>query len=136
MQKHRTSKQEIESLRKVVERDLQDASLKQLSADRRFATAYNAVLQSATIAVACSGYRVTAKTGHHRVTIACLRIIFGKSFDAIADYLETCRRKRNVIDYMHSHLTSETEAEEILRQAKAFARSVEAWVRNKYPALA
>lgn len=135
MQKHRTSKQELDSLRDVVKRDLRDASLKQLSADRRFATAYNAILQSTTMAVACSGFRVTAKTGHHRVSIDCLQLIFGKSIDGFIDYLETCRRKRNVIDYMHSHLTSDTEAEEIVRQAQLFAKSVDDWITNRYPSL-
>jgi len=42
---HQTSHEELYDLRAVVERDLKDAKLDQLSADRRFATAYNAVLQ-------------------------------------------------------------------------------------------
>lgn len=45
IRRHATSKDEISGLGEVVRRDLQDASIKQLSADRRFATAYNAVLQ-------------------------------------------------------------------------------------------
>ncbi|MGH9409392.1 MAG: hypothetical protein ACRD1V_08040 [Vicinamibacterales bacterium] len=39
-----------------------------LSADRKYATAYNAALQAANMAIACAGYRVTAKTGHHKTT--------------------------------------------------------------------
>jgi hypothetical protein len=42
---HQTSHEELHDLRAVVERDLKDAKIDQLSADRRFATAYNAVLQ-------------------------------------------------------------------------------------------
>jgi len=41
VKRHRTSRQELEGLRDVVERDLQGAAIKALSADRRFATAYN-----------------------------------------------------------------------------------------------
>jgi len=41
----------------VVERDLADASIPQLSPDRRFATAYNAVLQAAKAITYCEGYR-------------------------------------------------------------------------------
>jgi hypothetical protein len=63
---HKTSKQEIDGLRAVVDRDLEDAALEELSDDRRFATAYNAVLQLATMAIACAGYRVSAKQGHLR----------------------------------------------------------------------
>ena len=50
---HATSLQEIDGLRGVVERDLKDAALAELSADRRVATAYNAVLQTAKKAIAC-----------------------------------------------------------------------------------
>lgn len=53
---HRTSPQEIDDLRNLVERDLQDATIPSLSADRCFATAYNAVLQLAKMVIFCSGY--------------------------------------------------------------------------------
>jgi hypothetical protein len=52
---HKTSQQEIDDLRTVVERDLKDAKLGALSCDRRFATAYNAVLQLSKIVIACEG---------------------------------------------------------------------------------
>jgi len=55
---HQTSKQEVDNLRALIARDLADAAISGLSADRRFATAYNAALQTGTIAIACSGYRV------------------------------------------------------------------------------
>jgi hypothetical protein len=45
IQSHTTSRQEIENPRKVVNRDLKDAEIDGLSEDRRFAIAYNAVLQ-------------------------------------------------------------------------------------------
>lgn len=45
---HRPNRQEIASLFAVVARDLNDAAIPALSADRRFATAYNAALQAAT----------------------------------------------------------------------------------------
>lgn len=41
--KHKTSKSEIDALRAVVDRDLADAAVAALSADRRFATGYNAL---------------------------------------------------------------------------------------------
>ena len=58
VQRHRTSKKELDKLRAVISRDLADASLKGASADRPFATAYNAALQAAKMAIACAGYRV------------------------------------------------------------------------------
>jgi hypothetical protein len=68
-QKHKTSKKELDNMRALIARDLADASLTGLSADRRFATAYNAALQAANMAIACAGYRIMSKVGHHRVSV-------------------------------------------------------------------
>ena len=46
VQRHKTSKNELDKLRAVIARDFADASLNGVSADRRFATAYNAALQA------------------------------------------------------------------------------------------
>jgi len=66
--RHRTSKKELDDIRALVARDLADAKVRGLSADRRFATAYNAALLAVHMAIACAGYRVTAKTGHHKIS--------------------------------------------------------------------
>ena len=65
VQRHSTSKKELDKLRAVISRDLADASLHGASADRRFATAYNAALQAAKMAIACAGYvsQVLGTTG-------------------------------------------------------------------------
>lgn len=65
---HQTSPQEIADLLRVVDRDLADAEVPQISADRRFATAYNAAPQLATIALHAAGYRA-ARAGHHWLRI-------------------------------------------------------------------
>ena len=135
VQKHSTSKKELDSLRALIARDLKDAVLTELSADRRFATDYNAALQSANLAIACEGHRITARIGHHQTTIDCIRLIFGASADPFADYLESCRRKRNKIDYMNSKIASESEADEMVKQAKSYLRQVEHWIEVQHPAL-
>ena len=55
VQPHRTSKTELDNMRALVARDLADAGIAGLSADRRFATAYNAALQAANMAIVCAG---------------------------------------------------------------------------------
>jgi hypothetical protein len=62
---HSTSKEELDALRGLIARDLRDAGVKGLSADRRFATSYNAALQTAKIAIDCAGYRLANTPGHH-----------------------------------------------------------------------
>ena len=133
VQRHRTSKKEIDDMRALVTRDLADAGIAGLSADRRFATAYNAALQAANMAIACAGFRVTAKTGHHKITFYSANLAVGAGGGKYADYFETCRRKRNVIDYTRSHVATETEAQEIVRKAAEFCEFIEAWIDSKFP---
>src|ERR1700688_3169759 len=78
VKRHTTSAQEIQNLHNVVERDLRDAGIQGLSADRRFATAYNAVLQLAKMVIACSGFRVSG-LGHHYTTFEALELAMGPS---------------------------------------------------------
>jgi len=91
--RHTTSRQELDGLRAVVERDLKDAALAGLSEDPRFATAYNAVLQLAMMAVACAGYRASAKQGHHENTFAALELALGRPGAEFARYFNICRKK-------------------------------------------
>jgi len=132
---HQTSKQEVDNLRALITRDLADAAVTGLSADRRFATAYNAALQAGTIAIACSGYRVSARSGHHRVTFEAAALAIGANAIPLSDYFDACRRKRNVIDYMTSSVATDTEAEEIVLKAQEFHAIVETWAKNVYPIL-
>jgi len=76
-QKHTTSKHELDNMRELIARDLADAAVAGLSADRRFATAYNAALQAANMAIACAGYRITAKIGHHKVSLESAALALG-----------------------------------------------------------
>jgi hypothetical protein len=121
-------------MRALVARDLADSQITSLSADRRFATAYNAALQAANMAIACAGYRVTAKVGHHKVAFDSAKLAVGRTVDKYADYFDRCRRKRNVIDYTRSDVATESEASEIVRQATAFYELVEAWIDSTFPA--
>ena len=121
-------------MRALVARDLADSKVAGLSADRRFATAYNAALQAVNMAIACAGYRVTAKTGHHKVAIDSVKLAVGSTVNKYADYFDRCRRKRNVIDYTRSHVATDTEAKEILQKATEFYALIEAWINSKFPA--
>lgn len=135
VQNHETSRRELDDLRAVVARDLADAGVPELSDDRRYATAYNAALQLAKMAIACAGYRVTA-IAHHRSTFEALPLAMGPELQQIAWYFDTCRRKRNVVDYDHAYITTEVETSELLRNVHDFQTRVETWIAEKYPELA
>jgi hypothetical protein len=133
---HTPSKQELEGLRALIARDLADAALPALSADRRFATAYNAALQTAKMAVICSGYRIAAVPGHHRLHFEAARLALGPGSDRFLDYFDASRRKRNVIDYDVAFVATETEAAEILAEAESFRTYVERWIAAVHPGFA
>jgi len=135
VKRHTTSRSELDNLRTLIIRDLADAELKGLSADRRFATAYNAALQTAKMAIACAGYRVTTGPGHHQVTFESLKLALGKAGGTYSDYFEICRRKRNTIDYDYAYVATETETQEIVVKAKDFLGMVEQWIAGEHPNL-
>ena len=132
---HKTSRQELDDLRDVVDRDLQDAAIPGLSADRRFATAYNAALQLSKMAIACAGYRVVG-SGHHLTTFEAIEIAMGPPVSELAAYFDTCRRKRNQVDYDRVNAATETETEELLTKAEEFREIVETWIRKHHAAYA
>jgi hypothetical protein len=132
--RHTTSLQELSEIRRLVARDLADAAIPVLSEDRRFATAYNAALQTAKMAVACAGYRVASVPGHHRLTFEGARLALGKPAEHLTDYFDACRRKRNEIDYTGATIATGTEANELLLHAKSFLDIVEGWITAHHPA--
>ncbi len=136
VQPHTTSKQELDGLRALVERDLKDAAISALSTDRRFATAYNPVLQLAKMTVACVGYRVTARQGHHQTTLQAVELAMGQSVSDLAGYFDLCRRKRNQVDYDAADIIADSEANELLEKAREFKALVGAWIARHHSHLA
>lgn len=131
---HKTSVQESGDIFRVVERDLADAGIEQLSADRRFATAYNAALQLATLALYAAGYRTTG-AGHHWITFHVLSDVMGETFRERADFFNSCRTKRNLTDYDRAGEISSREVEEILIEVRAFRQEVLTWLEKHHRGL-
>jgi hypothetical protein len=134
LRKHKTSPREMADLLRVVDRDMADACVQQLSPDRRFATAYNAALQLATIVLHVAGWQATG-AGHHWATLHVLPEILGPRVVKRADYLDGCRTKRNITDYDRAGEISAAEVDEILQEARAFRADVLAWLRARHPSL-
>ncbi|MFH1707919.1 MAG: hypothetical protein ABIF71_08370 [Planctomycetota bacterium] len=124
---HTTSAHEVADLMRVVERDLADAQVTGLSADRWFATAYNAALQLAMIVLHAAGYRATG-AGHHWGTLQVLPEILGAGTQVRADYFDRCRAKRNTTDY--------DRAGEIITETCTFRDDVVTWLKKHHSRLA
>jgi hypothetical protein len=131
-ERHEATKQELDDVRAAVERNLRDASIKQLSADNRFGLAYEAALLLAKMVVACAGYRVKGP-GAHKTMFDAVEVAMGAEVSDAALYFDRCRRKRNDLSYDAAGIISETEAEELLEEAGRFRVSVESWISKYYP---
>jgi hypothetical protein len=118
----------------MVHRDLADAQEERISADWRFGIAYNAALKLCTILLYVSGYRAERAFHHHR-TIQALPLILGKIREEDAKYLDTCRIKRNVVEYDYVGGATEDDANELVRFAEELREKVLMWIKNSHPQL-
>lgn len=130
---HRTSREEISNLLNIVERDLTDAQA-DISPDWRFGIAYNAALKLCRILLAAEGYRPSHTLQHYR-TLAALPEILGNVRKADAEYLDDCRKKRNIVEYDYVGGASESDADELIVFVKAFKDDVITWLQKHHPEL-
>lgn len=126
-----TEREEIEALRRVVERDLADAAISGLSTDARAGLSYDAARAAATMAIRASGYRVRGLRGHE-TTFEALSALTGP-LRQYAAYFQVLRIKRNALTYATAGDTSDAEADEALEQAGALFADVEAWLARQHP---
>ena len=130
---HRTTRKEIISLLNIVERDLNDAQ-GNISSDWRFGIAYNAALKLCSILLCAEGYRPSHELQHYR-TLAALPEILGQGKKQDAEYLNDCRKKRNIAEYDAVGGTSESDADELIEFVKEFKDEVIAWLKKNHPEL-
>jgi hypothetical protein len=135
LREHETSSTEISGIMALVERDLSDAGREEISTDWRFNIAYNAGLQLATAVLYASGYRAGKGESKHYRTIQALPLIMGPEFVPVKDYLDNCRRKRNVSEYDTAGTVSEKEADELLKTTQKLKDQVEKWLEENHPEL-
>ena len=135
LKKHRTGRDEIASLLAIVERDLQDAQASDISADWRFGIAYNAALKLCTILLYAEGYRPEKTLQHYR-TLQALPLILGPARKADAEYLDTCRAKRNTLEYDYVGGVSDADANELIAFVQDLKQAVLAWLKKSHPDLA
>ena len=130
---HKTSPAEIADLLGVIDRDLDDCKTSGLSADWRLNIAYNAALQSATAALAASGYRAAREAHHYRV-IQSLAYTIEADRELITQ-VDRFRKKRNIGEYDRAGTVSDHEAGGMVALAENLRDDVYTWLRKHYPEL-
>lgn len=133
LRRQATSPTEIQQLLKIVDRDLRDSNAKGISADSRFAIAFNSALQSATVALRASGYR-TAGQGHHVRVIDSLPLTIGAD-SQLVQKLQALGRKRNTCFYDMAGAVSDTELREMTAVAISLRDRVLEWLRKHHSEL-
>jgi len=131
---HKTSGQEIQNLLAIVARDLEDARQSNLSSDWRFGIAYNAALKLCTILLYSSGYRPEKSLAHYR-TLQALPLILGEKWQDDATYLDTCRTKRNTVEYDYVGGATDKDADELIEFTGELRVEVEKWLKKVSPGL-
>lgn len=134
LRSHKPTKEEVTNLLEIVERDLKDSSAKGLSDDWKFGIAYNAALKLCTILLHSSGYRPEKNLAHYR-TLQSLPLILGDRHKSNADYLDTCRKKRNETEYDFAGNVSEDEVQELLAFCQELKNEVAAWLKKNHKGL-
>lgn len=127
---HTTSKEEVNNLLMIVDRDLEDA-VKGISADWRFGIAYNAALKLCTILIYAEGYKPERSLQHYR-TIQSLSLILGSEKKDDVNYLDTCRAKRNIVEYDYVGGATDDDADELIEFVKELRTEVVAWLKKRY----
>ena len=133
LRSHKTSSKEIADLFMIVERDLKDAE-GGISDDWRFGIAYNAALKLCAVILYAEGYRAEKNLQHYR-TIQAMSLILGAERKADADYLDTCRAKRNIVEYDYIGAVSANDADELIAFTKELEKDVMNWLKTKHPDL-
>lgn len=133
LRRHKTSPEEIENLLMIIDRDLRDAK-ESISDDWRFGIAYNAALKLCTILLYAEGFKAERTLQHYR-TIQALPLILGKNRKADAEYLDSCRAKRNIIEYDYIGDATGDDADELIEFTKTLRSDVLSWLNENHPEL-
>lgn len=110
---------------------MQDAA-GDISSDWRFGIAYNATLKLCTILLYAEGYRPEKTLQHYR-TIQALSLILGSQHEKDVKYLDTCRSKRNVLEYEYVGGITEDDVEELITFVKELREEVIQWLKINRP---
>lgn len=124
LEEYKATSKQIKDILELIERDLTDSQIQNLSVDRKFMSLYSAGLLLATIILYINGYRTRGES-HHHTTFEAAKILLPHETDAI-DYFDRCRILRNKTEYERSGLISENEIKS-LRKRVEYIRKI---VRN------
>lgn len=117
----------------IIDRDLKDTE-GGISDDWRFGIAYNAALKLCTILLYAEGFQAEKTLQHYR-TIQALPLILGDNRKNDAEYLNSCRSKRNIVEYDYVGGVTGHDADELIAFVKELKADVIEWLNSNHPEL-
>jgi len=134
LKKEPTSRNEIQGLLTIVERDFRDASVTAISEDRRFEAGFNAARTLANAALRACGYRTSTQAGHHLKTIESLQFTI-EADSSLINRLKAFSKKRNATNYDSAGNVSSQELEAVIETAGSLKNIVMTWLKKNHPDL-
>lgn len=120
--KHTPTKEAINDLFKLIQRDIKDSEIPALSIDRKFISLYSAAQLLATVILYHNGYR-TRGEAHHHTTFEAAKIFLPKETNVL-EYFDRCRVLRNKTEYERSGIISTNEIQSLRKRVDYFKRIV------------
>ncbi len=130
---HSPTRDEVAAIFRVIDRDLEDAR-QNLSPDGRFRIGYNAALQLCTVALLAEGWKLDRLNGRYRLIVA-LPLMFGRTWQEEADFLEACRTKQSGLDYDEVGRVTVADANRLLDLAEDLREVVAVWIGKRHARL-
>lgn len=138
LEKHRTSKQEIQELLSVVERELiyseAMAGGVEQGEEGEFNHAYEAARTLAKIALTACGYTTSRQQLSHYRVVESLKLTIGLDTSKV-QYLQNCRTLRSKSLYDRAGTVSKRDAGELFKFARGLKEIVLNWLKACHPEL-
>lgn len=126
---------DVANLMAIAEREIADASLDGISTDGRFSHAYDAVRSLSELALHASGFTVPKGLRQHERSIDSLRFTLDADWTAEVDFLDRCRRLRNMSLYDRAGVIQQEDADELLAASRRLLAAVRDWLKSHHPDL-
>ena len=134
--KHDATVAEVRSLLRVVDRELADAGVAELSDEGRFAHAYDAGLLLCKLALHASGFELQKRApSHHSRCINSLEFTLGKEQKATLIHLSKGSNLRHISLYDQTGVVQKQDADDLLKAARQLRADVLNWLRSDHPTL-
>jgi hypothetical protein len=78
---------------------------------------------------------VSSRCRSRQLTIDAITLAVGNSRTAVCRLPRDVPSQGNVIDYLRAHVTTDSEADEIVRMTTEFNELVESWIKSKFPSM-